>query len=153
MTGTHSHWSNTADGSSVVHCGRPPALDRTRCTTNQTSSYTSGGMSAIMTTSSSRSTGAYATHDGASGSTASNCTTDRVLASSSISDVKSRGTRDNAVRLRHVESARVPLRHAAPSPKESKKRNQDRNDKNKGTAPLPPLPTVIGMTQRRVGSP
>ena len=31
-------------------------------------------------------------------------------------DAKSRGTRDNAVRLRHVESARVPLRHAAPSP-------------------------------------
>ena len=32
-------------------------------------------------------------------------------------DSKSRGTRDkNAVRLRHVEPARVPLRHAAPSP-------------------------------------
>ena len=31
-------------------------------------------------------------------------------------DAKSRGTRDNAVRLRHVESVRVPLRHAAPSP-------------------------------------
>ena len=31
-------------------------------------------------------------------------------------DAKSRGTRDNAVRLRHVESAHVPLRHAAPSP-------------------------------------
>ena len=31
-------------------------------------------------------------------------------------DAKSRGTRDNAVRLRHVEPARVPLRHAAPSP-------------------------------------
>ena len=31
-------------------------------------------------------------------------------------DAKSRGTRDNAVRLRHVESARVPLQHAAPSP-------------------------------------
>ena len=31
------------------------------------------------------------------------------------SDAKSRGTRDNAVRLRHVEPARVPLRHAAPS--------------------------------------
>ena len=30
--------------------------------------------------------------------------------------MKSRGTRDNAVRLRHVEPARVPLRHAAPSP-------------------------------------
>ena len=26
------------------------------------------------------------------------------------------GTRDNAVRLRHVDPARVPLRHAAPSP-------------------------------------
>ena len=31
-------------------------------------------------------------------------------------DAKSRGARDNAVRLRHVEPARVPLRHAAPSP-------------------------------------
>ena len=31
-------------------------------------------------------------------------------------DAKSRGTRDNAVRLRHVESARLPLRHTAPSP-------------------------------------
>ena len=30
-------------------------------------------------------------------------------------DAKSRGTRDNAVRLRDVEPARVPLRHAAPS--------------------------------------
>ena len=31
-------------------------------------------------------------------------------------DAKSRGTRDNAVRLRHVKPACVPLRHAAPSP-------------------------------------
>ena len=31
-------------------------------------------------------------------------------------DAKSRDTRDNAARLRHVEPARVPLRHAAPSP-------------------------------------
>ena len=31
-------------------------------------------------------------------------------------DAKSQDTRDQAVRLRHVESARVPLRHAAPSP-------------------------------------
>ena len=31
-------------------------------------------------------------------------------------DAKSRGTRDNAVRLYYVESARVPLRHAARSP-------------------------------------
>ena len=31
-------------------------------------------------------------------------------------DAKSRGTRDNAVRLRHVEPTRVPLQHAAPSP-------------------------------------
>ena len=31
-------------------------------------------------------------------------------------DAKSRGTRDNAVRLRHLEPARVPLRHAALSP-------------------------------------
>ena len=31
-------------------------------------------------------------------------------------DAKSRGTRNNAVRLRRVEPERVPLRHAAPSP-------------------------------------
>ena len=31
-------------------------------------------------------------------------------------DAKSRGTRDNAIRLRHLEPARMPLRHAAPSP-------------------------------------
>ena len=31
-------------------------------------------------------------------------------------DAQSRGTRDNAVPLRHVEPADVPLRHAAPSP-------------------------------------
>ena len=31
-------------------------------------------------------------------------------------DAKSRGTRDNPVRLRHVEPARLPLRHAVPSP-------------------------------------
>ena len=31
-------------------------------------------------------------------------------------DAKSRGTSDNVVRRRHVESARVPLTHAAPSP-------------------------------------
>ena len=30
-------------------------------------------------------------------------------------DAKSRGTRDNAVRLRHMKLVRVPLRHAAPS--------------------------------------
>ena len=31
-------------------------------------------------------------------------------------DAQSRGIRDNAVRLRQVEPARLPLRHAAPSP-------------------------------------
>ena len=30
-------------------------------------------------------------------------------------DAKSRSTQDNVVRLRHVEPARVPLRHASPS--------------------------------------
>ena len=33
-----------------------------------------------------------------------------------IPGAKSRGTRGNAIRLRNVELARVPLRHAAPSP-------------------------------------
>ena len=36
--------------------------------------------------------------------------------SSSNPDAKSRGTRDNVVRLRHVEPACVPLGYAAPSP-------------------------------------
>ena len=31
-------------------------------------------------------------------------------------DAKRRGSRDNAIRLRHVEPTRVPLRHAPPSP-------------------------------------
>ena len=30
-------------------------------------------------------------------------------------DAKNRGTGDNAVRLRHVESVRIPLRHATPN--------------------------------------
>ena len=44
-----------------------------------------GGMSTKMPTRPSRSTGAYATHDVASGSTHSNCTSDRALPSSSKS--------------------------------------------------------------------
>ena len=40
--------------------------------------------------------------------------TDRVLRTQNP-DVKSRDSRDNAVRLRHVEPARVPLRYVAPS--------------------------------------
>ena len=60
--------------------------------------------------------GAYATHGAASGSTSSNCTTDRALPSSSKSGCSEPRYSDNAVRLRHVEPARVPLRHAAPSP-------------------------------------
>ena len=42
--------------------------------------------------------------------------TERVPPSSPSPNAKSRGTPDNAVQLRHVEAARVPLRHAAPSP-------------------------------------
>ena len=42
--------------------------------------------------------------------------TERSPRAQNTRDAKSRGTRDNAVRLRHVEPARVPLRHAAPSP-------------------------------------
>ena len=60
--------------------------------------------------------GAYATHGAASGSTSSNCTTDRALPSSSKSGCSEPRYSANAVRLRHVEPARVPLRHAAPSP-------------------------------------
>ena len=82
-----------------------------RCTTRRASLYTSGETSTTMPTCPSKSTGAYATHGAASRSTPSNCTTDR-----QNPDAKSRGTRDNAVRLRHVEPARVPLRHAASSP-------------------------------------
>ena len=54
-----------------------------RCTTRRTSLYTSGETSTTMPTCPSRSTGAYATHGAASGSTPSNCTTDRALPSSS----------------------------------------------------------------------
>ena len=40
----------------------------------------------------------------------------RTAAVNGVNGVESRGTRDNAVRLCHVEPARVPLRHVAPSP-------------------------------------
>ena len=50
-----------------------------------TSLYTSGETSTTMLTCPSRSTGAYATHGAASGTTPSNCTTDRALPSSSKS--------------------------------------------------------------------
>ena len=64
----------------------------------------------------SRSIGALVTHGAASGnSTPSKCTTDRALPRAQNPDAQSRGTRDSAVRLRHVEPAHVPLRHAAPS--------------------------------------
>ena len=46
----------------------------------------------------------------------SNCTADRSSPRSKNPDVQSRGTRDNAVWLRHAEPARVPQRHAGPSP-------------------------------------
>ena len=52
---------------------------------NPTSLYTSGETSTTTPTFPSRSTGAYATHGAASGSTPSNCTTDRGLLSSSKS--------------------------------------------------------------------
>ena len=55
------------------------------CTTRRASLYTSGKTSTKMPTCPSRSTGAYATHGAASGSTPSNCTTDRALPSSSKS--------------------------------------------------------------------
>ena len=50
---------------------------RARCTTTRTSLHTSGETSTTMPTCPSRSTGAHATHGAASGSTPSNCTTDR----------------------------------------------------------------------------
>ena len=56
-----------------------------RCTTRRTSLYTLGETSTTMPTCQSRSTGSYATHGAASGSTPSNCTTDRALPSSSKS--------------------------------------------------------------------
>ena len=53
---------------------------------NQTNEFVYlGGTSTTMSTCPSRSTGAYATHSAASGSTPSNCTTDRALPSSSNS--------------------------------------------------------------------
>ena len=84
---------------------------------NQTNEFVYLGETSTTTpTCPSRSTGAYVTHGAASGSTPSNCTTDRALPRAQNPDAKSRGTRDNAVRLRHVELERVPLRHAALSP-------------------------------------
>ena len=101
-------------------CRSPPPYSakrqRARWTTKPTSSYTSGGTSTTMPTCPSRSTGAYATHGAASVSTPLNCTADLAFPSSSKPDAKSRGNRDNAVRLRHEGPAREPLRHATPSP-------------------------------------
>ena len=64
----------------------------------------------------SRSTGTYATHGAASGSTPLNYRPTERPPRAQYPNVKSRGTRDNVVRLRHVELARVPRRHAATSP-------------------------------------
>ena len=60
-----------------------------------------------MPTCPSRSTGVYATHGAASGGSPSICMTDRAFPSGYNSDAKSRGTRDDVVRLRHVEPARA----------------------------------------------
>ena len=80
-------------------------------------SYTSRGTSTTTLICPSRSIGAYATHGAASGSILSKCTTDRALSPRAQNmDAKSRRTRDNAVRLRYVEPASVPIRYAAPSP-------------------------------------
>ena len=70
-----------------------------------------------MPTCPSRSTGAYATHGAAFGSAHPRTVrpTERSPRAQNP-DAKSRGTRDNAVRLRHEEPAHVPLLHAAPSP-------------------------------------
>ena len=87
-----------------------------RCTTRRTSLYTSGRTSTTMPTCPARSTGPYATHGAAFGSAPSNCTPTKHSPRAQNPDANSRGTRDNAVRLRHVEPARVPLRHAAQSP-------------------------------------
>ena len=57
----------------------------TTTTTRRTSLYTSGETLTTTPTCLSRSTGAYATHGAASGSTPSNCTTDQALPSSSKS--------------------------------------------------------------------
>ena len=54
----------------------------------RTSLYTSGETSTTTPTCPSRSTGAYAMHGAASGSTPSNCTTDRALSSSSKPNAK-----------------------------------------------------------------
>ena len=89
---------------------------RVRCTAKRTSSYASGGTSTTMLTCPPRSIGAYPTHGAASGSTPSNCTTDRALPSSSKSGCSEPRYSNNTVRLRHVEATRVSLRHAAPSP-------------------------------------
>ena len=84
---------------------------------NQTNEfYTSGGTSTTTPTCPSRSTGAYATHGSVSGSTPRTVRPNERSPQAHNPEAKSPRTRDNAVRLRHVEPARVPLRHAAPSP-------------------------------------
>ena len=83
---------------------------------NQTNEFVYLGDTPTTTpTCPSRSTGAYTVHDAASGSTPSVRPTERSPRAQNP-NAKSRGTQDNAVRLRHVEPARVPLRHASPSP-------------------------------------
>ena len=62
---------------------RKYTLELYGCTTRRRSLYTSGETSTTTPTCPSRSTGAYATHGAASGSTPSNCTNDRALPSGS----------------------------------------------------------------------
>ena len=60
-------------------------------------------------------------------------------------DAKSRDTRDNAVRLRHVETARVPLRHAAPSPPQVLDSLHRLAKHNRADHPISYLDTLVKM--------
>ena len=86
-----------------------------RCRTKRTSLYTSRGMSTTISTCPSMSSGVYATYGAAFERTPSNHRPTERSPRAQNPDGKSRDTRDVAVRLRHVEPARLPLWHAAPS--------------------------------------
>ena len=115
---------------------------------NQTNEFVYlGGTSTTMPTCLSKWTGAYATHGADSESIPSKCTTNRALPSAQNPDANTRGTRDNAVRLRHVEPASLPQRHTAPSPPQVRLAALVVESK---IAPITRLPICTRLSRREV---
>ena len=84
---------------------------------NQTNKFVYlGGTSTTMPTCPSGSTGAYATHGAASGSIPSSCTADRAFFLSSKCGHQEPRYSIQYCTVASRDPARVPLRHAAPSP-------------------------------------